>query len=252
MNLLKHIDYSETNKILLTGQNTLRKLVGILGVFLPIFLYLFLRIDTGYKKPLESISHYYFTRVCGIFLITVSLLAFFLIIYKGKQLIDFFLSTTAGVFALVLLLFPTDNIDPKSDGFVCSVTALKHPADFRVHLHYISASIFLLSLACIALFLFTKSDKPRALRTKQKKIRNVFYIICGAIMIAALLTAFLGYKKVIKLPVFGGSITFWMETIAVESFGFAWLIKAEVFFKDKPRKVSPLHTTNMLADHVLP
>jgi hypothetical protein len=27
-------------------------------------------------------------------------------------------------------------------------------------------------------------------------------------------------------------LTFWMETIAIESFGFAWLIKGNTLFKD--------------------
>jgi len=50
-------------------------------------------------------------------------------------------------------------------------------------------------------------------------------------MVTALITALLGNYNMIHLPVFDDSLTFWMETIAVESFGFAWLIKAELFFK---------------------
>jgi hypothetical protein len=40
--------------------------VGVLGIALPVLLYVFLWIDTSYGKPLESISHYYFTyqRLC--------------------------------------------------------------------------------------------------------------------------------------------------------------------------------------------
>lgn len=234
MEPLKEIDYSNPNEILITQQNTLRKLIGFSGILLPVLLYVFLLIDIGYAKPLESISHYYFTRVAGIFVITVSLLAIFLIIYKGKEPIDFILSTIAGVSALLLLLFPTSNIDPASESFQTSVTTLK-PSDFRVIFHYITSSIFLVSLACMALFVFTKSDKPSALRTSQKKIRNAIYRICGIVMFLALVIAFL-WEFFIKtnFPIFGDSLTFWMETIAVECFGFSWLIKAEVFFKDKP------------------
>ncbi len=233
INFLKKVDFSDTTQIALTQQNTLRKLVGVLGVFLPLLLYLFLLIDSGFGRPLESISHYYYTRVSGLFVITVSLLAIFLIIYKGKKPIDFVMSTIAGVFALFVVLFPTCNIDTNSDGHVCSVTTLRD-SDFRMAFHYISAAIFLLTLSFMTLFIFTKSDKPVEERTAQKRIRNIFYRICGIIMILALLLAFFCHKEVIDLPIFGDSLTFWMETIALESFGFAWLIKAEVFFKDKP------------------
>ena len=234
MEILKQIDNSDPNEILVTQQNTLRKLIGFLGILLPVFLYIFLLFDIGYAKPLESISHYYFTRVSGIFVITVSLLAIFLIIYKGKERIDFIFSTIAGLSALLLLLFPTSNIDPNSDCSACAVTTLKQ-SDFRVTFHYIASSIFLLSLAFMSLFVFTRSNKPKPLRTEQKNIRNVFYRILGIVMIAALIIAFLGkYLADNNDPVFGNSLTFWMETVAVECFGLSWLIKAEVFFKDKP------------------
>src|SRR5688572_17021438 len=229
MDLLKQIDNSDPNEILVTQQNTLRKLIGFLGILLPVFLYIFLLFDIGYAKPLESISHYYFTRVSGIFVITVSLLAIFLIIYKGKERVDFIFSTIAGLSALLLLLFPTSNINPNSDCAACVVTTLKQ-SDFRVTFHYIASAIFLLSLV-----VFTKSDKPKPLRTEQKNIRNVFYRILGIVMMAALIIAFLGkYLADSNDPVFGNSLTFWMETVAVECFGLSWLIKAEVFFKDKP------------------
>lgn len=241
MNLLKEVDFTKNaeNEILLTRQNTLRLLVGVLGIVLPILLYVFLWVDTNYTTPLESISHYYFTRVSGIFTITISLLAMFLIIYKGKELVDFILSTVAGVFALLVVLFPTSNIDRMSPDFACSVTTL-NTNEFRTTQHYISAAIFLLSLAAMALFVFTRSDKTKSM-TPQKKIRNFCFRLCGSLMVAALVTALLGNYNVIHLPVFGDSLTFWMETIAVESFGFAWLIKAEVFFKDK-------HGSNLSAE----
>ena len=234
MNIIDKLDYSKTDEIALTRQKTLRILVGFLGVLLPLVLFLFLLIDRGYGKTLESISHYYYTRASGVFVLTLSLLAIFLIVYKGKKPIDFILSTTAGVCALLVVLFPTSNISKNSESFPCSVTTL-NPNDFRVTLHLISAVIFLLALAAMSLFLFTKSDVPRQYRTKEKNIRNVFFRICGIIMVIAMLLAFLGSYNIIPLPMFGESLVFWMETIAVESFGFAWLIKAEVFFKDKPK-----------------
>ena len=76
---------TEKDNIWLTSQDSLRKLIGISGIALPLLLLLVLWIDAGYTKPLFSISHYYFTRASGVFVIIVSLLAIFLLIYKGKE-----------------------------------------------------------------------------------------------------------------------------------------------------------------------
>lgn len=228
------LDFSEKNSIGLTEQRTLRILIGILGVFLPVLLYLFLYVDTGHSVPLESLSHYYYTRANSIFTITVSLLAVFLLVYKGKAPVDFYLSALAGIFALCLVLFPTDNLSS-----VCcdqektySVTLLPR-SPFREGFHYFSAAIFLTSLAVLSYFIFTISNKPAGERTRGKMHRNIVYKICGLFMALALLIVLAGKLEIITEPYYTDHhLTFWMETIAVESFGFSWLTKAEVFFKD--------------------
>ena len=227
------LDYSEDEKIWLTGQKSLRKLVGILGVLLPVILYLFLLIDTGYKTPLDSISHYYMTRACSIFVIIVSLLAIFLLVYKGKSIADFYLSAGAGLFALCLILFPTNDISGDTS---VAVTNLKD-SSLRTGFHYASAAIFLLCLAAISIFIFTKSDKSPASRTPRKRIRNRLYRTCGIIMVLAILVIAAGLLDIISEETFAKhNLTFWMETIAIESFGLSWLVKGELFLKDKPHK----------------
>jgi formate hydrogenlyase subunit 3/multisubunit Na+/H+ antiporter MnhD subunit len=230
-----HLDYAEKNTIWLSNQDTLRKLVGLLGVALPLLLYVFLYIDNGHAQPLYSISHYYLTRVGSIFVIIVSLMAIFLLIYKGMEAIDFYLSAAAGIFALTLILFPTDNItetccDP---GMQYSVTHL-HDSPFRVGLHYLSAAIFLFSLAMMSIFLFTRSNKTARQRTPEKRRRNRIYRTCGVIMLLAMLVIVAGKLKWIN-PVYYSNhhFTFWMETIAIESFGVSWLIKGKAWMKDK-------------------
>ena len=86
---------------------------------------------------------------------------------------DFILSTVAGVFALLMVLFPTSNIDRMSPDFACSVTTL-NTNEFRITLHYISAAIFLLSLAVMALFVFTRSDKSKSMPPRRKSEIFVF------------------------------------------------------------------------------
>jgi hypothetical protein len=231
-----HVDPNDEEHIWLTKQDTLRIFVGVLGMFLPVLLYVFLRLDTGYKSPLESISHYYNTRVSSILVITVSLLAIFLIIYKGKSRLDFILSLIAGTSALCVVLFPTSSFsnicpDPK---WPYSVTIL-HESPGRVCFHYINAAIFLLSLAFMSLFQFTQSDIPvKKDRPKGKRTRNFIYSVMGILMVLAV--SVIGGSMVFDLIPEPGytehHITFWMEVIALECFGISWLVKSGIIIKD--------------------
>jgi hypothetical protein len=221
--------------IWLTEQNTLRKLIGILGICLPVLLFLVLLIDSGWHTPLYSISHYYFTRACGVFEIIVGTLGIFLLVYKGKEPIDFYFSSIAGISALTLLLFPTDNISGvcRDPDHLYSLTILRE-SDFRSNFHYISAAIFLSGLAFMSIFLFTKSDKSPKQRGRQKRRRNRVYRTCGVIMIIAMLVILAKFLRLVPAEVFTKyHLTFWMETIAVWSFGISWLTKAEVFLSSK-------------------
>jgi membrane protease YdiL (CAAX protease family) len=194
-----------------------------------------LYLDNGLNQPLQSISHYYYTRVSSIFVAILSILATFLIIYKGKDPIDFYISLAAGLFALCVVFFPTGNITE-----ICcdasknySVTYLKVSA-FREGFHYASAGIFLGCLAYMSLFLFTKSNKTPQSRGSKKIIRNRIYRVCGILMIAAIVVIVAGYFELIPKTFYvNNQITFWMETVAVESFGFSWLIKGETMLKDE-------------------
>jgi hypothetical protein len=230
-----NLDYSTgKDDIWLTNQNTMRKFIGILGISLPALLFLVLYIDSGYSQPLFSISHYYFTRSSAVFIVVVSLLAIFLLIYKGKDPLDFYVSGIAGFFALLLVLFPTSNISNicHDERNVCSITVLKI-SKFRMVLHYVSASIFLLSLAFMSIFIFTKSNKPPEERGQPKRRRNRVFRTCGIIMTLAILIMLSNVFGVISNSVFNKyHLVFWMETIAVVCFGISWLVKAEVILKD--------------------
>lgn len=231
--LLK-VDYNEVNTIWLTNSLTLRKLIGVLGMAMPLLLFILLYFDNGLQYPLESISHYYYTRVSSVFVITLSLLAFFLIVYKGKEPIDFYISIFAGVFALLVVLFPTNNITE-----ICGDITKKYAvtilpkSDFRMYFHYTVAGLFFLCLSYMSFFLFTKSNKKPNERGIKKIIRNRIYRTCSVLILLALLILFAGSLKIIPSEYFKEyPLTFWMETLAVESFGFAWLIKGETLFKD--------------------
>lgn len=188
----------ENNSIWLTNSLTLQKLIGVLGMVMPLLLFVFLYLDNGLKYPLESISHYYFTRVCGIFVIILSLLAVFLIVYKGKDKVDFYISTVAGILALIVVLFPTSNLtqlcgDPTKS---YAITILPE-SDFRMYFHYSAAGLFFLCLSYMTVFLFTKSNKSPHERGLKKTIRNRIYRTCGTLIFLAVLILFAGSIKII-------------------------------------------------------
>lgn len=223
------IDYTEQDKLWLTEQRSLRILIGILGVALPPLLWLFLLIASGQSEELPSISHYYYTRSNPILIIVVSLLAIFLLLYKGKATADFILSSLAGLGALFLLLFPTSNLCPEACRCDCPkyITSVLTVSPFRENFHYLSAATFLFCLACMSLLLFTKTHKSIA-PTKQKLKRNAIYKFCGVMMILAMLVIFPGVKLIPSDFYDMNNLTFWMETVAVELFGISWLVKAEI------------------------
>lgn len=229
-------DFSEDNTLWLTSSITLRKTVGILGMSLPLLLVLFLYVSSGYSAPLHSISHYYYTRVSGIFVSVISLISIFLIIYKGKALKDLIISMIAGVAALLVVFFPTGNITDICCDLTKSYSVTMLPKnEFREMFHFIAAAIFLGCLSYMSIFIFTKSNKPKELRGEMKILRNRIYRVCGIMMILALAIIFFGgFLGLIPESAYQkNNITFWMETLAIENFGFSWLVKGETLFKDK-------------------
>jgi len=228
-----NIDFTDENSIALTQQKTLRKLVGILGMLLPVLLYISVRWYTHHNTPIKSISHYYFTRFGSIFIIIVSLLSIFLLVYKGKEKIDFYLSSLAGLAALTLLLLPASNLEIKDhNGSDFIVVTILREYGLRDTIHDICGGIFMATLACMALFVFTKKNPALVPVTPQKLVRNKIYIVCGIIMMLALIAILVGW--ILNPEWFNAHrMTFWMESVALEAFGFSWLVKGEIIFKDK-------------------
>ena len=235
LNKLLNLTFTDDDSIWLTSGKTLRKLVGVLGMLLPLLLYVFLLIISKHVEVLDSISHYYFTRSNVIFIIVVSLMAVFLLIYKGKEPIEFYLSSLAGIAALLLLLFPTDSIIGKCEDF-CNTVSISFVSDnpTRSIFHYVCAGIFLGSLAYMSLFVFTRYNVNDG-KTEKKRKRNIIYRVCGILMILALIVIlFAGGLSLIPPDIYNQyNITFWMETLAIEAFGFSWIVKGKMILEDK-------------------
>lgn len=183
----------------------LRVSIGILGTILPWLVALLVG-----KIPC-SISETYYTYEAGpVFVMTMAAAASFLYAYKGYKKIDDIVNTLAAICAVGICLFPCDSPMPL-------VGTFQLPERISVMFHNSFAIMFFLLLAFNSLFLFTKHG---SVVTRNKKIRNIIYIVCGTGMLASF--------GILLLPWF--RIQIWLtETIALFFFGVSFLTKADCF-----------------------
>ena len=177
-------------------------MIGWMGMLLPWIV----TILVGYFP--KSISATWYTNACTPFMIILGSASILLMCYKGYDLIDDILNTTAGVFGLGICLFPClGELDP--------VGTFMIPANISNILHTASAIIFFGILAYNSFFQFTKGSDNK---TRNKKIRNIIYRVCGVGMVLSF--------SILLIP--GLYIKVWLtETIALFFFGVSWLTKAD-------------------------
>jgi len=195
-----------------------RQLIGYAGLTLPLALPCLaaLRATGLGVAELDSLSAYYYTGAVAFFTGTLVAVAAFLFTYRGYDnrynVYDRIAGLVAGAAAIGVAVFPTAA--PKE--------SLKPSwwIDLTGYIHFGSALVLFLTLACFALFLFTRTDpegpKPDKLPW-DKKLRNVFYILCGVVMLACLIWAGIALKN--DKPIY------WPETFALGAFALSWLVK---------------------------
>src|SRR5258708_38331990 len=81
---------------LLISELTLRRLIGILGIILPVALMI-----VGGSPIQPTISNYYYTAAGNIFVGTMCAVGAFLSCYQGWDIRDFLLSLIAGIAAIL-------------------------------------------------------------------------------------------------------------------------------------------------------
>ena len=199
----------------------LRASLGWLGLLLP---WIVLILCIIYQEPVvfghifpNSISetYFYYSTVTP-FMIILGASGILLMCYKGYTWVDDLINTITGIAALGVCLFPTAvSINDGADGFVGT---FQIPIEVSTIIHAISAVVFFALLSYNCLFLFTKSSGEM---TRNKKIRNIIYYICGAGMALALVAI------VLVGQIWAG--TWWVEAIALMFFGIAFLTKADIY-----------------------
>ena len=191
----------------------LRAIIGWLGMLLPWIVVALIQYFPA------SISATWYTNACTPFMIILGSASMLLICYNGYTKVDDIILTCAGIAGLCICLFPCGTAVPSLVG------TFMIDSRISANIHNISALIFFALLAYNSFFLFTKSSGEM---TKNKKIRNIIYRVCGVGMIASF--------AMLLLPYF--HIQIWlMETIALFFFGVSFLTKADIYpwlFCDTP------------------
>ncbi len=207
---------SSSDNTLVRSYLALRRGVGLLGVALPVILMIGVLLLDPSQGWQDTISDYIGTVMRGVFvgvLFAIGVFLFFYVGYepsedkKAYEPSDNLAGNLACVFALGVALFPTNS----SSGLVRTV-------------HFVSATALFLSLAYFSLRLFTKTnDRP----TPQKMIRNRIFRVCGVIILVCI--ALIGLNGWLFRDASLAAIkpVFWLESIALWAFGWAWFVKGE-------------------------
>jgi len=197
--------------------HSLRRAVGWIGILLPFVLVLGHIIIFDGGRPLNNMSVYYHTGMRDVFVGAVCAIALFLFFYRGYDRWDDISANLAGFFALGVAFFPTVE-----DG----------PWDWMAHVHFYSAGFFLVILALISIFLFTRGgDHP----TEMKGKRNLIYRVCGIIMLTALAAIEVFFLFFEGINSDSGFVLI-AETVTLVAFGTSWLTKGGTLYPDKPKK----------------
>jgi hypothetical protein len=215
----------DIKKDMLYSYYRIRKIIGFLGIALPILIYAF------HGELLSSISHYYYSRSAVFFIAILSTFGLLLISYKGYEkdkdteiFSDNLITHIGGIAALLVVLLPTtcngSNSAEITDMCQQNYPLFGHDNTIVWIIHLISAGVFLFIMGYMSLFRFTKGKI-----TDEKKTKNRIYRICGITVWVSI--GILGIESIFQNFHFSEYDVFIFETISVVAFGIAWLVKGE-------------------------
>ena len=158
-----------------------RNLAGLMGMILPWVSLLgavLVARTKGFPEGfwnLLSISETYYVTPPLVGILTTA--AVVLICYKGYSLKDHVISALAGIFGLMIVLFPCEC--PAASDIV---GFFQLPVKISNVIHCASAVAFFLLLSYMSLCQFTKGGKD----TPHKRIKKIIFKVCGFGMLGAL------------------------------------------------------------------
>lgn len=213
---------------LIASYLTMRRIIGILGISLPLVLVLGGLVQ---DKPTiqSSISAYYYTNMRDFFVGLLSSVALFLLSYKGYEKIDDIVSNLSGLCAIGMILFPTSFHGETT--VKTGILLVNDDVSEIVHLAF--GACFFLLLSYNSIFLFTKRGPWGGVLSREKRQRNIIYRTCGVIMILSIVGIFF-YKTFFEHTFLAKLYpTLLLESLALLAFGVSWLVKGNTLFRDR-------------------
>ncbi|PSU47372.1 hypothetical protein C9J12_15355 [Photobacterium frigidiphilum] len=223
---------SEVKPMRIINHKTVRKGIGLIALLMP-WAVLWL---SGYSwSEMSSISVSYWTDSRDIFVGCLIAVAFALASYNGtgtcRRDTEFWLSKAAGVFALLVALFPT--ICSFEDKVKCTDApnwimhiSFNHPQ----YIHYTAAILFFICLILLMSFFSLRA------KYKEKHLRSRLYFVISLLMLFGIPTVYI-IGELTSLY----ESTFWAELVGLTLFGIGWL-KAG-WYKTEPKAYLPKGAT---------
>jgi len=191
-----------------------RNVLGGLGMLLPVISIiggLFVRNKADSWWYSISVT-YYITPALPVILGSC---AIFLLCYRSYDTIDTIINILSGIFAFGVILFPCEN--PYGIEYV---GFFQIPVTISAVIHSISAMLLFALLAYNIGWLFTRGNNT---------LNNKIYKICAFCMIAIMAL----FLIIVIAGFFGFNYPKWIvmivEVLLLLLFGFAWLVKGQLF-----------------------
>ena len=202
----------------------MRLSIGLVGTLLPWALLAGNAAWGDGPALLASISNYYDSVMRNVFVGALFALGVFLCSYSGHDCNDRLAGLVAGLSAFGIAVCPFNS---------CGFAGWSDKTIQTLHLGF--AIAYLVTFACYCLFLFTRTDGRRDM-TPRKRVRNRWYKACGWTIVACLVLIGI-YKKWLETAPGWQWLScwcpvFWLEALAVDAFGVAWIIKSEAILGD--------------------
>jgi drug/metabolite transporter (DMT)-like permease len=215
-----------------------RRMLGVLGLFLPLSLLATAILTDEPMRP--SISEFYHGLARELFVGSLCAIGVFLWSYVGyppstpsEKPTDKQVSRIAAIAVISVAMFPTgDNLAPPGSVMQdCSVFQCLVGESMSRTIHYFSAGIFFSSLAVFCLVLFVRDGGQG--QDEAKKAQNRIYRLCGWVIISCVIGLGL-YGMIYYVQdaegqkwLDGTRLVFILETVGIFAFAISWLTKGD-------------------------
>lgn len=222
--------YADFTQSMYESYLAIRKAIGILGMSLPLLIILLGALI--HQQTADSLSGYYHTSLRDLFVAILFGAGLLLIVYQGDNLTDKYLTTAAGILAILTVVFPTKVSGPESEianNMMLGIFQLQASVSWICHIVFALSFFLVMSFICLFRFTRHRSNSPneRIRLDFQYKVCGLF-ILAGAIFSVTVKVFFRSYMQFYPVLV--------VESISLGAIGYGWFLKGN---KKSVRKAPP-------------